>query len=96
MHYDLDDYITQVTTTQTPDVPAGSSFCVKTRTCLTWAGDNKVRILVTFAVEFTKSSWLKCEYSNIAAVFWLFFFHLLISAITSKLITPPPLKFSYH
>ncbi|KAH8555442.1 hypothetical protein BGW37DRAFT_419623 [Umbelopsis sp. PMI_123] len=62
IHFDLDDYITQVTTTQTPDVPSGSTFCVKTRTCLTWAGDNKVRILVTFAVEFTKNGWLKCKF----------------------------------
>ncbi|KAI8576180.1 hypothetical protein K450DRAFT_258013 [Umbelopsis ramanniana AG] len=67
IHYDLDDYITQVTTTQTPDVPSGSSFCVKTRTCLTWAGDNKVRILVTFAVEFSKSSWLKSTIEKASA-----------------------------
>ncbi|KAI9287309.1 hypothetical protein BC943DRAFT_319465 [Umbelopsis sp. AD052] len=67
IHYDLDDYITQVTTTQTPDVPSGSSFCVKTRTCLTWAGDNKVRILVTFSVEFSKSSWLKSTIEKASA-----------------------------
>ncbi|KAG2176215.1 hypothetical protein INT43_005449 [Umbelopsis isabellina] len=59
LHCDYDDYISQLTTTQTPDVPSGSSFCVKTRTCLTWAGDNKVRMYVTFQVEFSKSSWLK-------------------------------------
>ncbi|ORZ14689.1 hypothetical protein BCR42DRAFT_417458 [Absidia repens] len=50
---------TMLTTTQTPDVPSGNSFLVKTRTCLTWAGYGKVRVLVTAAVDFTKSSWLK-------------------------------------
>lgn len=58
-HLDLENYITQVTTTQTPDVPTGSSFSVKTRVCLMWAGKSKVRMLVTVAVEFTKSSWIK-------------------------------------
>ncbi|KAI9315572.1 hypothetical protein BX666DRAFT_2113219 [Dichotomocladium elegans] len=58
-HLDLEDYVTQVITTQTPDVPSGSSFCVKTRVCIMWAGKSRVRVLVTVLVEFTKSSWLK-------------------------------------
>lgn len=60
-HLDLQNYVTQVTTTQTPDVPSGNSFRVKTRVCLMWAGQNKVRMLVTVVVEFSKSSWLKCK-----------------------------------
>ncbi|KAI8371345.1 GRAM domain-containing protein [Radiomyces spectabilis] len=59
LHLDLNDYITQLTTTQTPDVPSGSAFCVKTRVCISWAGHEQVRVLVTVLVEFSKSSWLK-------------------------------------
>lgn len=59
--YDLKDSITILTTTQTPDVPSGGSFSVKTRTCLTLCGYGKVRMVVTAFVEFTKSSWLKCK-----------------------------------
>ncbi|KAI9264127.1 hypothetical protein BDA99DRAFT_571617 [Phascolomyces articulosus] len=58
-HMDIENYVTQVITTQTPDVPSGSSFCVKTRVCIMRAGQGKVRVLVTMVVEFTKSSWLK-------------------------------------
>ncbi|KAI7878643.1 GRAM-domain-containing protein [Lichtheimia hyalospora FSU 10163] len=58
-HLDLENSVTQVITTQTPDVPSGGSFVVKTRLCIMWAGQGKVRVLVTVLVEFTKSSWLK-------------------------------------
>ena len=61
-HMDVENYVTQVITTQTPDVPSGSSFCVKTRICIMRAGHGKVRVLVTMVVEFTKSSWLKCKF----------------------------------
>ncbi|SAL96478.1 hypothetical protein [Absidia glauca] len=59
IHSDMMESVTVLTTTQTPDVPVGGSFSVKTRTCLTWAGFGKVRILVTVLVDFTKTSWLK-------------------------------------
>ncbi|CAO3643264.1 unnamed protein product [Mucor hiemalis] len=58
-HLDTSDYVTQLTVTQTPDVPSGGSFFVKTRTCISWCGQNQVRVLVTVLVDFTKSSWLK-------------------------------------
>ncbi|KAI8335651.1 hypothetical protein EDC96DRAFT_450661 [Choanephora cucurbitarum] len=63
LHYDLDNYVSVLSTTLTPDVPSGSSFSCKTRTCLTYAGKGKVRVTVTVQVEFTKSSWLKCKSS---------------------------------
>lgn len=63
---DFDKYITVMTTTATPDVPSGGSFTCKTRTCFTWSGKGKVRILVTVLVDFTKSSWLKCKFVLIA------------------------------
>ncbi|KAI8371250.1 GRAM domain-containing protein [Choanephora cucurbitarum] len=59
LHVDTGNYISQLTTTRTPDVPSGGSFSVKTRTCLSWSGQGQVRVLVTVLVEFTKSSWLK-------------------------------------
>ncbi|KAI7870311.1 hypothetical protein BDF14DRAFT_1772990 [Spinellus fusiger] len=59
LHKDFTEYVTQLTTTQTPDVPSGGSFSVKTRTCLTWTGDGKVHMFVSMLVDFTKSSWLK-------------------------------------
>ncbi|KAL1407061.1 hypothetical protein Q8F55_006474 [Vanrija albida] len=58
-HCDFDDYITMITTTKTPDVPNGSVFSVKTRTCFTWAGPASTRVLVTTEVEWTGKSWLK-------------------------------------
>ncbi|KAI9256921.1 GRAM domain-containing protein [Sporodiniella umbellata] len=59
VHLDMNDYISQLTVTHTPDVPSGSSFQVKTRTCISYVAQHQVRVLVTVLVEFTKSSWLK-------------------------------------
>jgi hypothetical protein len=61
LNQDFDNYVTVLTTTCTPDVPSGGSFSCKTKTCMTWAGKGKVRVLVTVLVDFTKSSWLKCK-----------------------------------
>ncbi|KAG0244029.1 hypothetical protein BGW41_000457 [Actinomortierella wolfii] len=58
-HKDFNDYVTCVTTTSTPDVPSGSCFATKNRTCISWAGPNLVRVVVTGAVEFSKSTWIK-------------------------------------
>ncbi|CAO1621214.1 unnamed protein product [Sympodiomycopsis kandeliae] len=60
VHFDTDDYVTVLTTTRTPDVPAGNSFSVKTRTCLTWNGNGNVtRMYVTCATEWTGRSMLR-------------------------------------
>ncbi|KAG0216243.1 hypothetical protein BGX28_004608 [Mortierella sp. GBA30] len=64
---DFEDYVTTVTTTSTPDVPSGGSFTTKCRTCITWAGPNRVQVVVTGAVEFTKSSWIKGQIEKGAA-----------------------------
>ncbi|KAG0199182.1 hypothetical protein BGX28_007514 [Mortierella sp. GBA30] len=63
----FEEYVTTVTTTSTPDVPSGGSFTTKVRTCLTWAGPHQVQIVVTGAVEFTKSSWIKGQIEKGAA-----------------------------
>jgi len=60
-HKDYDQYVTMMTTTKTPDVPSGGVFSVKTKTCLTWAGANTTKVLVTTTVEWTGKSWVKGE-----------------------------------
>ena len=58
-HVNFDDYVSMLTTTRTPDVPSGSAFSVKTRTCLMWAGANSTRVLVTTKVEWTGRSFIR-------------------------------------
>ncbi|KAL9600700.1 MAG: hypothetical protein Q9219_003030 [cf. Caloplaca sp. 3 TL-2023] len=57
--FDLEKAVSVTITTQTPDVPSGSVFSVKTRYCLMWASGNSTRILINCAVEWTGKSWLK-------------------------------------
>ena len=59
VHSDLDDYISMITTTRTPDVPSGSVFSVKTRTCITWASSASSRVVVSTQVEWTGRSFIK-------------------------------------
>lgn len=46
-------------TTQTPDVPNGNIFAVKTKYCLSWAENNGTRIQVNCTIEWTGKSWIK-------------------------------------
>lgn len=63
-HVDFDNYITNITTTQTPDVPSGGNFSTVTRTCITWAPKNSCRVLVTTQVEWTKvNRFIRCASS---------------------------------
>jgi hypothetical protein len=62
LFYDLTKSVSVLTTTNTPDVPSGNSFSIKTRTCITFAGKDEVKVYVSVLVDFTKSSWLKCKY----------------------------------
>ena len=62
---DLEKAVSVLVTTQTPDVPSGNQFSVKTRYCLTW-GDGSVtgslaetRMQLNCTVEWTGKSWLK-------------------------------------
>ncbi|GAK64616.1 GRAM-domain-containing protein [Moesziomyces antarcticus] len=60
VHVDFDNYVVTLTTTRTPDVPSGGSFCVKTKTCITWEGSGNVsRVYVTCQVEWSGRSMLK-------------------------------------
>lgn len=60
---DFDDYVVTLTTTRTPDVPSGSVFSVKTKTCIMWASAVSTRVLVTTQVEWTGRSFIKGKYS---------------------------------
>lgn len=59
---DLEDNVIVTVTIQTPDVPSGNMFVVKTRYCLTWADDGQTRLVTTCTVEWSGKSWLKGKY----------------------------------
>lgn len=59
--FDLERSISVTCTTQTPDVPSGSVFSVKTRYCLSWAPSNATRLQMNCTVEWSGKSWLKGE-----------------------------------
>lgn len=56
---DLDKAVLVTLTTQTPDVPSGNVFSVKTKYLFTWAAGNQTRFLMTCTIEWTGKSWLK-------------------------------------
>ncbi|KAI9882933.1 MAG: hypothetical protein M1823_005319 [Watsoniomyces obsoletus] len=56
---DLEKAVSVTVVTQTPDVPSGNVFSVRTRYCLTWAEDNGTRVFVNCTIEWTGKSWLK-------------------------------------
>jgi hypothetical protein len=58
---DFDNSIVMLTTTKTPDVPSGSVFSVKTKTCIMWASAISTRVIVTTQVEWTGRSFIKGE-----------------------------------
>ena len=56
---DFEKAVSVTITTQTPDVPSGNVFSVKTRYCLTWAEGNATRMQMNCSIEWTGKSWLK-------------------------------------
>lgn len=56
---DLEKAVSVTISTQTPDVPSGNVFSVKTKYCLTWAEGNTTRLHMNCAIEWTGKSWLK-------------------------------------
>ncbi|KAI0542959.1 hypothetical protein GGR58DRAFT_450152 [Xylaria digitata] len=56
---DLEKAINVLVTTQTPDVPNGNLFSVKTKYCLFWAENNSTRVTINCTIEWTGKSWLK-------------------------------------
>lgn len=64
IHNDINDYITMLTTTRTPDVPSGGAFSVKTLTCITWASSASTKVTVTTQLDWTGRSFIKGEFSE--------------------------------
>lgn len=56
---DFNKYVEVEQVTQTPDVPSGNSFKVKTRLFFTWAADNTTKMSVVTAIEWSAKSWIK-------------------------------------
>jgi hypothetical protein len=56
---DLEKAVSITISTQTPDVPSGNVFSVKTKYCLSWGEGNSTRIQINCAIEWTGKSWLK-------------------------------------
>ncbi|RUP24471.1 hypothetical protein BC936DRAFT_138921 [Jimgerdemannia flammicorona] len=81
LHKDSDRYVSHLTTTQTPDVPSGGAFTIKTRTCIMWAGPAESRVVVSFTTEWTKSSWLKAAIDKGASDGQIVYYKLLDGAI---------------
>jgi hypothetical protein len=57
--FNLEDHVSVTVSTQTPDVPSGGVFSVKTRYCLMWGEGNGTRIISNCTVEWTGKSWIK-------------------------------------
>lgn len=56
---DLEKAVLVTLTTQTPDVPSGNVFSVKTKYVFTWAQSNTTRFYMSCTVEWTGKSWIK-------------------------------------
>lgn len=59
LHMDFNEYVCTMTTTRNPDVPSGTVFSVKTRTCIMWGGGMHAKVLVTTTVEWTGRSFIR-------------------------------------
>ena len=58
-HMNLADYVVVTTTTQTPDVPLGNAFAVKTRYVFSWGELNSTDLLISLYIEWKGKSWVK-------------------------------------
>ncbi|KAH0544582.1 hypothetical protein FGG08_001231 [Glutinoglossum americanum] len=57
--FDLEKAVIVSISTQTPDVPSGNIFTVKTKYCLSWSENNATRLVMSAVIEWTGKSWLK-------------------------------------
>ncbi|KAF4973555.1 hypothetical protein FSARC_191 [Fusarium sarcochroum] len=61
---DLEKSVNLTCSTQTPDVPSGNVFAVKTKYCLSWAENNATRVQMNCTIEWSGKSWLKGPIEN--------------------------------
>jgi hypothetical protein len=60
--FDLEKAVLVTLATQTPDVPSGNVFSVKTKYLFTWAAGNQTRFFMSCTIEWSGKSWLKGEF----------------------------------
>lgn len=56
---DFDKYCLVVQSTESPDVPSGNSFKVRTKIFLSWAPNNSTKLFIVTMVVWTGKSWIK-------------------------------------
>ncbi|KAI1350096.1 hypothetical protein F5Y01DRAFT_286897 [Xylaria sp. FL0043] len=87
-HIDFEKAVSVLVVTQTPDVPNGNIFSVKTKYCLSWADNNSTRVTMNCTIEWSGKSWLKGAIEKGAkdgqAVYWKDLSASLKSAISSR------------
>ncbi|KAI1189964.1 hypothetical protein F5B17DRAFT_139005 [Nemania serpens] len=85
---DFEKAVNVLVTTQTPDVPNGNLFSVKTKYCLFWAENNSTRVTINCTIEWTGKSWLKGAIEKGAkdgqGQYWKDLFTSLKSAVSSR------------
>ncbi|SPO05853.1 related to GRAM domain-containing protein 2 [Cephalotrichum gorgonifer] len=82
---DFDKAVNVTVSTQTPDVPSGGVFSVKTRYCFSWAEKDQTRLQVNCGIEWTGKSWIKGPIENGARDGQLTFTRDLFTALKSTL-----------
>ncbi|KAK5135538.1 hypothetical protein LTR08_005173 [Meristemomyces frigidus] len=92
MSFDLEKAITIDCSTQTPDVPSGSIFTVKTRYCLMWGPGNSTKIVANCTIEWTGKSWLRGPIEKGANDGQIEYFKALAVALKAAVTTKPPVK----
>ena len=58
-HKDFESYCLVQQLTESPDVPSGNSFKVKTKIYLSWAPNNSTKLFVITSFVWTGKSWIK-------------------------------------
>ncbi|KAI1430253.1 hypothetical protein F5Y12DRAFT_709265 [Xylaria sp. FL1777] len=87
-HIDFEKAVSVLVTTQTPDVPNGNIFTVKTKYCLCWGENNTTRVMMNCTIEWSGKSWLKGAIEKGAkdgqAAYWKDLSTSLKSAVSSR------------
>lgn len=73
---DLEKAVLVTLSTQTPDVPSGNVFSVKTKYLFTWAPNNQTRFFMSCTIEWTGKSWLKGENCSKSTLYFVCFYRL--------------------
>ncbi|EFE39912.1 GRAM domain protein [Trichophyton verrucosum HKI 0517] len=89
---DLEKAVLVTLTTQTPDVPSGNVFSVKTKYLLTWAPGNATRMVMSCLVEWTGKSWIKGPIEKGASDGQLSFGNDLVKAVRAAVARGPGIK----